>query len=172
MKLREIKRSISALPPKELDKLDAWLHALIKDRESQKRVRGPVKQHEVLQAHRTARKTYRHELVRCGRESCKCVEGKLHGPYWYAYWSEGGKTRSYIGKRLPKGVKPRRDESSATSDNSYVIHLPNMGLHKKVIRPAGLLTHLYHPYPHRETLHRRAVNQQLNVLVEHPFPHS
>jgi len=110
MKLREIKRSISALPPKELDKLDAWLHVLIKDRESQKRVRGPVKQHEVLQAHRTARKTYRLELVRCGRKSCKCAEGKLHGPYWYAYWSEGGKTRSqYIGKRLPKGVKPPRE---------------------------------------------------------------
>src|SRR5438477_5644648 len=110
MKLREIKQSIGALAPKELAKLDAWLRILIKDRRSKKRVRGTIKQHEVLQAHRTARKTYRLELVRCGKERCKCVEGKLHGPYWYAYWTEGGKTRSqYVGKRLPKGIKSSRD---------------------------------------------------------------
>ena len=109
MKLREIKRSIGALPPRELAKLDAWLHTLLEDRESKKRVRGAVKQHEVLQAHRTTRKTYRLELVRCGKESCKCAEGKLHGPYWYAYWSKDGKTRSqYVGKRLPKGIKSAR----------------------------------------------------------------
>jgi hypothetical protein len=110
MKLREIKQAISAMPPKELAKLDAWLHTLRADRESKKRVRGTTKQHEVLQAHRTAHLTYRLERVRCGKEGCKCVEGKLHGPYWYAYWSEGGKTVSqYIGKELPKGVKPPQD---------------------------------------------------------------
>lgn len=110
MKLREIKRSIGALPPKELTKLDAWLHTLLEDRESKKRGRVAVKQHKVLHARRTARKTYRLELVCCRRKSCKCVEGKLHGPYWYAYWSEGGKTRShYVGKHLSRGVKPLRD---------------------------------------------------------------
>lgn len=109
MKLREIKRSIGELPPKELAKLDVWLHTLLEERESKRRVRGAVKQHEVLQAHRTARKTYRLELVRCGRKTCKCVEGQLHGPYWYAYWTEGGRTRSqYIGKKLPRGVKTRK----------------------------------------------------------------
>jgi len=106
MKLREIKESISGLPPKELAKLDAWLHALLEDRESKKRVRGNIKQHEVLQSHPTAHKTYRLERVRCGKDICKCADGNLHGPYWYAYWSEKGKTRSqYIGKRLPKGIK-------------------------------------------------------------------
>jgi hypothetical protein len=110
MKLREIKRSIGALPPRELAMLDTWLHTLLEDRESKKRVRGAVKQHEVLQSHRTAHKTYRLERVRCGKESCKCSDGKLHGPYWYAYWSDGGKTRSqYVGKHLPKGVKSPRN---------------------------------------------------------------
>ena len=103
MKLREIKQSIGALPPKELEKLGVWLHALIKDRESGKRVRGATKQHEVLGTHRTAHKTYRLERVRCGKKVCKCADGQLHGPYWYAYWSEGGKTKSqYVGKKLPK----------------------------------------------------------------------
>jgi hypothetical protein len=45
--------------------------------------------------------TYRQERVRCGRAGCgQCP----HGPYWYAYWREGGRLRSrYLGKRLPEG---------------------------------------------------------------------
>lgn len=40
----------------------------------------------------------RRQWVRCGKESCsKCP----HGPYWYAYWREGGRRRSrYVGKLL------------------------------------------------------------------------
>jgi hypothetical protein len=42
--------------------------------------------------------TYRQERVRCGREGCATCP---HGPYWYAYWREGGRVRSrYIGKEL------------------------------------------------------------------------
>jgi hypothetical protein len=50
--------------------------------------------------------TYRQERVRCGREGCtRCP----HGPYWYAYWREGGRVRSrYIGKDL-RGVRPTED---------------------------------------------------------------
>jgi hypothetical protein len=45
--------------------------------------------------------TYRQERVRCGREGCA---GCPHGPYWYAYWREGGRLRSrYIGKDRPGG---------------------------------------------------------------------
>jgi hypothetical protein len=48
--------------------------------------------------------TYRQERVRCGRANCtRCP----HGPYWYAYWREGGRLRSrYIGKELPDGGGP------------------------------------------------------------------
>jgi hypothetical protein len=50
---------------------------------------------------RRGKVTYRQEHVRCGRDGCsRCP----HGPYWYAYWREGGRLRSrYIGKRLPEG---------------------------------------------------------------------
>lgn len=43
--------------------------------------------------------TYRQEHVRCGKEHCtRCP----HGPYWYAYWKEEGRTRKrYIGRHLP-----------------------------------------------------------------------
>ena len=43
--------------------------------------------------------TFRQEMVKCGKQGCtRCP----HGPYWYAYWREDGRTRSrYVGKQLP-----------------------------------------------------------------------
>lgn len=38
----------------------------------------------------------RRQHVRCGKSNCKKCP---HGPYWYAYWWEGGRRRSrYVGK--------------------------------------------------------------------------
>ncbi len=43
--------------------------------------------------------TYRQEQVRCGKPTCTSCP---HGPYWYAYWKEDGRSRSrYIGRHLP-----------------------------------------------------------------------
>ncbi len=37
-------------------------------------------------------------LVRCGKPTCGACP---HGPYWYAYWTEGGRRRSrYVGRLL------------------------------------------------------------------------
>src|SRR5574340_1004607 len=43
--------------------------------------------------------TFRYETVRCGKANCtRCP----HGPYWYVYWKEDGRTRSrYVGRSLP-----------------------------------------------------------------------
>ena len=60
--------------------------------------------------------TYRQEHVRCGKEACGTCP---HGPYWYGYWKEDGRTRKqYIGRTLPNeqlepvdpevGVRPLR----------------------------------------------------------------
>jgi hypothetical protein len=76
-----------------------------------------TKQQGLEGARRTARKTYRLQVIRCGKETCKCRKGNLHGPYWYACWVENGKTKSqYIGKKLPKGVQLRRAKSDALRD--------------------------------------------------------
>jgi len=50
--------------------------------------------------------TYRQQFTRCGKQRCqKCREGIGHGPYWYAYWSEGGRVMSkYIGTHLPAEI--------------------------------------------------------------------
>jgi hypothetical protein len=68
---------------------------------------------EVPEVGRRGAVTYRQELVRCGREGCtRCP----HGPYWYAYWREGGRLRSgYIGKELP-GAGRRRPGRGGPTD--------------------------------------------------------
>jgi len=100
MKLREIKKILKALTPEQRIGLGSWLQELITaDRVVPKRA---VDNREVVEERRTDHRTYRLEGVRCGKEKCKCAGGELHGPYWYAYWSEGGGTRSkYIGKNPP-----------------------------------------------------------------------
>lgn len=44
----------------------------------------------------------REQMVRCGKAGCtKCP----HGPYWYAYWTEGGKRKTrYIGRLLDESL--------------------------------------------------------------------
>jgi predicted ATPase/DNA-binding SARP family transcriptional activator len=56
-----------------------------------------------LEAHVSYSRQYR----RCAKPGCpSCGEGGPgHGPYWYAYWREGGRQRSrYLGKNPPLGA--------------------------------------------------------------------
>ncbi len=52
--------------------------------------------------------TFRYETVRCGKKNCtRCP----HGPYWYAYWKENGRTRSrYVGRILPTKAREVYEE--------------------------------------------------------------
>ena len=53
--------------------------------------------------------TYYQQGRRCGRATCKCAQGELHGPYWYGRDMATGKV-SYIGRELPQAVeRARRD---------------------------------------------------------------
>ncbi|MFL5629155.1 MAG: DUF6788 family protein [Ktedonobacteraceae bacterium] len=62
--------------------------------------------------------TYRQQYTRCGKERCrKCKESAGHGPYWYAYWSENGRTISkYIGIHLLSDIENERQHTKATED--------------------------------------------------------
>lgn len=101
MKLRDAKKSLVGLTPGQLRKLDEWLRELIERAEEEGRERVPNKR-DSREKKQAGQKTYRLERVRCGSQKCKCAAGELHGPYWYVYWTEGGRTRSqYVGKKLP-----------------------------------------------------------------------
>src|SRR5947209_533533 len=64
--------------------------------------------------------TYHQQVSYCGKPRCrKCREGVGHGPYWYAYRTENGRTtRTYIGKQLPTDLQEPQERSS--SDLDYV----------------------------------------------------
>ncbi len=40
------------------------------------------------------------QWVRCGKSGCSCANGKLHGPYFYRFWREGGRLRKAYVKRV------------------------------------------------------------------------
>ncbi len=46
---------------------------------------------------------YYQQSRKCGKPTCKCVTGELHGPYWYARDIESGQVK-YLGKELPTEV--------------------------------------------------------------------
>lgn len=100
MNLTLLKKLIRRARPAQRKKLYEWLGQLIReDREAEQGSSEPRPRKDEESADG---RTYRLENVRCGKKGCKCADGKLHGPYWYAYWLEDGKTRSqYVGKRLP-----------------------------------------------------------------------
>lgn len=90
----------------QLRKLEEWLQEMIRsvEEDAQAEQLSPGKK---LVADQTLdNRTYRQESIRCGKENCKCVRGKLHGPYWYSYTRVKDKVKSqYIGKRLPPKVE-------------------------------------------------------------------
>ena len=88
----ELIREIRRLDEYDLRRLMIFVRGLLVSRRNEE---FPVEEPD-----RRGGVTYRQEMVRCGRDNCgRCP----HGPYWYAYWREGGRVRSrYIGKQLPQ----------------------------------------------------------------------
>ncbi len=68
--------------------------------------------------------TYRQQFTRCGKQRCrKCRDSEGHGPYWYAYWSEKGRTVSkYIGVSLPPEIIAAREAiGETTQENAQTV---------------------------------------------------
>src|ERR687887_657939 len=91
---RDLIRSIRTLDEYDLRRLMIFIRGLLLHSE------GALE----ATAQAESKITYRLEPVKCGKQGCsRCP----HGPYWYAYWREGGRMRSrYIGKSLPEGAVP------------------------------------------------------------------
>jgi hypothetical protein len=106
--LSQLKETARRLSIEQLRRLDTWLHEHILEVEATKRASTGG---AVTKKRSVGHVTYRQEGIRCGKENCKCAAGDLHGPYWYAYWLEGGKTRSkYVGKKLPDQALKKADK--------------------------------------------------------------
>jgi hypothetical protein len=56
----------------------------------------------IVESKQVEKVTYRLEMVKCGKLTCRCAARQLHGPYWYAYQRQSGRVKSwYVGKQLP-----------------------------------------------------------------------
>ncbi len=92
-----IRRALECQNLSELYEIRDLVERLISERENPPKEEDLPADREVLKTHTFGSITYRLEKVSCGKK-CK---GCPHGPYWYGYWREGGKTRSkYIGKNF------------------------------------------------------------------------
>jgi hypothetical protein len=103
MRIELAKRTLRKLTPTQLRRLELWIHDRLTYFDEKVELKISRRGIDKPTERQTSNKTYRLEGVRCGKAGCKCAKGELHGPYWYAYWSEGGKTKSeYVGKHLPE----------------------------------------------------------------------
>jgi hypothetical protein len=94
---RDIFQSLEQQNLSTLYEIRELIEHLISEKGKASDLKEPPAGREVLMVERSGSVTYRLERVSCGK-GCK---GCPHGPYWYGYWKEGGKTRSkYIGKNL------------------------------------------------------------------------
>ena len=99
---RAIKKDLQELSLVELRQMEIWLKQLLPKAENtaspaSKNTNVKIQVEDFIDDG----KTYRLQYIRCGKETCKCALGELHGPYWYAYWFENGKTRSkYLGTKI------------------------------------------------------------------------
>lgn len=64
--------------------------------------------------------TLARQWVRCGRPSCRCARGELHGPYWYHFTREGGRLRKRYVKPgdladVRAGIEARRRRKAETT---------------------------------------------------------
>lgn len=89
---RSLIRQVRALDEYDLRRLLIFVRGLLVQS-------GHAADEAASDARRPGKVSYRLEAVNCGKPGCtKCP----HGPYWYAYWREGGRVRSrYIGRNLP-----------------------------------------------------------------------
>lgn len=120
--LERVKALLAALPREDQEDLTRYLHDVLFTPEEAEVAHVASLQAEV--AGRSITYTFREERVKCGKKTCRCAKGDLHGPYTYKYWKEDGRLRkAYVGvggsalKRRGAAARggPRRSGTGASS---------------------------------------------------------
>ncbi len=102
-KKEDVLGELSEKQLQELREIDERLRDVLEERRGGKDGAAPLRAEKQIGSI-----TFRYETVRCGKPNCsRCP----HGPYWYAYWKDGGRTRSrYIGRSLPTAALASYEE--------------------------------------------------------------
>jgi hypothetical protein len=95
MTLHDIIDIASTLSDEELQELDFWIrHRLDPAAAELEHPRSPTPGEEEEGA------TYKLKYFRCGKSSCRCARGELHGPYLYIHrrGADGRARTTYVGR--------------------------------------------------------------------------
>jgi hypothetical protein len=102
------RRQILKLPLEQQTALYKWLAETIAQQQSEAADPAEIPLQAgraIVESQQGEKVTYRLELVKCGKLTCRCAAGQLHGPYWYAYQRQAGRVKSwYVGKQLPQSA--------------------------------------------------------------------
>lgn len=79
--------------------------------------------------------TWQREYVRCGKRRCKTCP---HGPYWYGYWKENGRTKSKYGGKVHPVSGERADAPTEKEDPREKIFNKDTASRKLALRIMGL----------------------------------
>jgi hypothetical protein len=72
-------------------------------------------------------------FVKCSRSNCKCLQGQLHGPYFYRFWRQNGKrVKQYIRKQDLLMIKAACDSYKHQKQLNKQIHQENLALWRKL----------------------------------------
>src|SRR2546421_4964278 len=120
--------------------------------------------------------TYRKQYTRCGKQRChKCKEGSGHGPYWYAYWSEKGRTVSkYIGTHLPEHLASSQgltsNNISESTSSTATSPAPSPGLRIYLLGQFRIERNVSGTWQTEDsrTWHRRRARALLGCLLSNP----
>jgi predicted ATPase/DNA-binding SARP family transcriptional activator len=120
--------------------------------------------------------TYRQQYTRCGKQRChKCKEGSGHGPYWYAYWSEKGRTVSkYIGTHLPEHLASSQggtgNSVSESITSTATSPAPSSGLRVYLLGQFRIERNVGGTWQTEDsrTWHRRRARALLGCLLSNP----
>jgi hypothetical protein len=60
------------------------------------KTRPSARQHlqELMRDHLMVAGSLVEQYVTCGKSACRCASGEKHGPVYYLYWKEDGRSRS------------------------------------------------------------------------------
>jgi len=133
---------LANLPRPKLQELDKFIQALLGRPEVGSPL-GVKAQGEAVEVKQVGSVTIRSEYRKCGK-ACKCNGGKGHGPYRYAYWWAGGRTRSrYLGKAVTIDITC----GCGAQRNSRQVHAVVRRRHRVSSRFEILLTGLSKKHP-------------------------
>ena len=94
------RKALRALSIVQLVELGGLVREMIQRAKEDEKLRAS-KERKVIEEKVRDKKTYRLISIRCGKDNCRCAKNSGHGPYWYTFWSEGGRTKCrYVGKKF------------------------------------------------------------------------